>query len=122
MTNTLRWYVDTAFGVHRDMKSHTGMIITMGQGAASSNSTKQKLNTKSSTEAELVGIYDEISLIIWSGYFLSEQEYQFIDNICCQDNQSTAKLAKNGRASSSKSIAISMSDISSLPIKSSQVR
>ena len=122
MTNTLRWYVDTVFGVHRDMKSHTGMIITMGQGAASSNSTKQKLNTKRSTEAELVGIYDEISLIIWSGYFLSEQEYQFRDNICCQDNQSTAKLAKNGRASSSKSIAISMSDISSLPIKSSQVR
>ena len=45
-TNTLCWYVDAAFWVHRDMKSHTLMIMTMVQGAASSNSTKQKLNTK----------------------------------------------------------------------------
>ena len=68
-TNTLRWYVDAVFGVYRDMKSHTGMMMTMGEGSVRSNSTKQKLNTKISTEAELVGIYDEISLIICSGYF-----------------------------------------------------
>ena len=69
-TNTLRWYVDAAFGVHRDMKSHTGMIMNMGQGAVRSNSKKQKFNTKISTEAELVGIDDEISLIICSVYLL----------------------------------------------------
>ena len=101
-TNNLRWYVDTAFGVHRDMKSHTGMIMTMVQRDASSNSTKQKLNIKISTKAELVGINDEISLIIWSRYFLAEQGYQVRDNICYQDNQSTAKLTNNGHASSSK--------------------
>ena len=48
-TNTLRWYADATFGVHHDMKSHTGIMITMGQGAARSNSTKQRLNTKIST-------------------------------------------------------------------------
>ena len=79
------------------MKSHTGIMMTMGQGAVRSNSNKQKLNTKISTEAELVGIYDEIPLIIWSGYFLAEQGYQVRYNICYQDNQSNAKLAKNGR-------------------------
>ena len=52
-TNPLCWYVYTAFGLHGDMKSHTKMVMTMGQGAASSNSTKHKLNTKSSTEEEL---------------------------------------------------------------------
>ena len=36
-TTTIRWYVDAAFGVHPDMKSHTQMVMTMGQGAASSN-------------------------------------------------------------------------------------
>ena len=52
--------------------------------------------------AELVGIDDKISLIIWSGYLLVEQGYQVRENICYQDNQSTARLAVIGRASSSK--------------------
>ena len=55
------------------MKSHTGMMMTMDQWVARSNSTKHKFNTKSSTEGEIVGIDDEISLIIWYGYFLVEQ-------------------------------------------------
>ena len=74
------------------MKSHTVMIMNMGQGADRSNSTKHKLNTKSSTEAELVGIDDEVSLIIWSGNFLVEQGYQVRDNIFYHNSQSTAKM------------------------------
>ena len=97
-TNTLRWYVHAAFGVHRDMKSHTGMMMTMGQGADSSNSTKQKLNKKISTEAELLGIDDDISLIIRSRYLLSEQGYQVRDKICYKDTQRTAKLVNTGHA------------------------
>ena len=57
-TNTLCWYVDASFGVHIDMKSPTGMMMTMGQGAASSNLIKHKFNTKISTDAELFGIDD----------------------------------------------------------------
>ena len=57
-TNTIRWYDDAEFGVHRDIMIHTGMTMTMGQGAARSNSTKHKLKTKSSTQAELVEIDD----------------------------------------------------------------
>jgi hypothetical protein len=37
---------------------HTGGNIMMGKGALYSKSAKQKLNTKSSTEAELVGASD----------------------------------------------------------------
>ena len=69
----------------------------MGQGASRSNSTKHILNTKSSTKKDLVEIDYEISPMIWSGYLLAEQGYQFIDNICYQDNQSTMKLENNGR-------------------------
>jgi hypothetical protein len=32
-TNTLTWYIDVAFTVHADMKSHTGAMFTMGKGA-----------------------------------------------------------------------------------------
>ena len=33
-SGSIGWYVDAAFAVHKDMKSHTGGIMTMGQGTA----------------------------------------------------------------------------------------
>ena len=62
-TRTVRWWVDAEFAVHHVMKSHTVRMMTMGRGALYSASNKQKLNTKSSTEAELVGV-DELMLQI----------------------------------------------------------
>jgi hypothetical protein len=50
----VKWYVDVSFAVHPDFKSHTGAIMMMGSGAIQGMSRKQKLNTRSSTEAELV--------------------------------------------------------------------
>lgn len=47
--NVVKWWVDGAFAVHNDCKSHTGAIMSLGKGVAYSTSTKQKLNTKSST-------------------------------------------------------------------------
>ena len=47
------WFVDAAFAVHPDMKGHTGAVSTLGKGAFSALSTKQKANSRSSTEAEL---------------------------------------------------------------------
>jgi hypothetical protein len=66
----IRWYDDAAFAVHNDMKSHTGAMMTTGHGASGAQSSKQKLNTKSSTEAEFVGVDDNISQVIWCRYFL----------------------------------------------------
>jgi hypothetical protein len=39
-------WVDAAFAVHPDMKSHTGGVISFGRGGIVCKSTKQKLNTK----------------------------------------------------------------------------
>ena len=66
------------------------------------NSTKQKLNTRSSTEAEVVGINDFMPAVCWTRYFLQAQGYQVNDNLVYQDNQSAILLEKNGKASSSK--------------------
>ena len=57
---TLTWYVDAAFAVHHDMKSQTGSIFTMGKGAIISDALKQKVNSRSSTESELIGVDDEV--------------------------------------------------------------
>jgi Reverse transcriptase (RNA-dependent DNA polymerase) len=66
-------WVDAAYAVHNDMKSHTGGVVSFGRGAVISKSIKQKLNTKSSTEAELVGASDFFPTIIWARMFLAAQ-------------------------------------------------
>ena len=74
----------------------------MGRGFPKVCSTKQKLNTRSSTESELVGVDDMMPSILWTRYFLKKQGYKVSDNIIFQDNKSTMLLERNGKASSSK--------------------
>jgi len=101
-TNTIKWHVDASFAIHKDMKSHTGATITLGSGTACSVSTKQKINTCSSTEAELVGFDDVISKILWSKLFIESQGFEVNANIVYCDNTSSMKLEENGKASSGK--------------------
>jgi hypothetical protein len=101
-SNTLTWYVDVAFAVHADMKSHTGAVFTMGKGAIISSSTKQKVMTRSSTELELVGVDDKISKILWMKRFLEWQNFKVKTNIVYQDNTSTMRLEEKGKESSGK--------------------
>jgi hypothetical protein len=66
------------------------------------SSTNQKLNTRSSTETEIVGAGDLMPAICWTRYFMKAQGYGFKDSVLFQDNKSSTLLAKNGKASSSK--------------------
>ena len=96
------WWVDASFAVHPDYKSHTGAVHTLGKGAISSISTKQKVNSRSSTEAELIGIDDVISKILWTKRFIEAQGFPLTSNIVYRDNTSSMKLEENGRTSASK--------------------
>ena len=98
----IQWWVDASFATHPNCRSHTGATLSFGKGSVYSMSSKQKLNTRSSTKAELLGINDVLSMILWTRLFLEAQGYQVTDNVLHQDNESTIKLAKNGRRSSSK--------------------
>eukprot|EP00978_Attheya_sp_CCMP212_P048299 scaffold500167_cov161-Attheya_sp.AAC.1 len=98
----MKWWVDAAFAVHPDMKSHTGGTFSLGRGSIYSASLKQKLNTKSSTEAELVGVNDLMPQILWTQYFMEAQGYTVDQSLVAQDNLSAMLLENNGRASSSK--------------------
>jgi hypothetical protein len=88
--------------VHPDFKSHTGGIMSYGGGAAQSISRKQKLNTRSSTESELVGADDVAVMILWTKLFMEAQGCHIEKNILYQDNKSTILLENNGKRSSSK--------------------
>jgi hypothetical protein len=98
----IKWFIDASFAVHPDMRSHTGNTMSLGKGSVYSTSRKQRINTKSSTEAELVGVDDSMPLVIWTRNFLMAQGFEIRDNVVFQDNQSAMLLETNGRASSGR--------------------
>jgi len=100
--HVVKWYVDASFAVHPDFKSHTGGMMMFGSGAVQSISRKQKLNTRSSMEAELVAADDAAMLIMWTQLFMEAQGYGINRNVLYQDNKSTILLENNGKHSSSK--------------------
>jgi hypothetical protein len=111
-SGVLTWSVYASFAIHNDMRSHTGAVLLLGQGALMSMSSKQKINTKSSTEAELVGVDDAMNFVLWIQLFIGEQSETVSndsalselmhESIILQDNTSTIQLEKNGKQSSTK--------------------
>jgi hypothetical protein len=101
-TGRIFWWVDASYAVHTDMKSHTGGTMSLGKGSIYSTSTKQKLVTRSSTEAEVVGVHDVMPQLIWTANFLEGQGICIDESVLYQDNTSSILLEKNGRHSSTK--------------------
>jgi len=91
-----QWWIDSSYVVHPDMHSHSGIIMTLGKGVTYSTSCKQKLNTKSSTEAELVAIDDAMGQILWTRHFLAAQGLHVPTTTIFQENKSTILLEENG--------------------------
>ena len=98
LTNMNTW-IDASYAIHSDMKSHTGGAISLGRRAVMSKLSKQKLNTKSSTEAKVVGASNYVPNSLWAGQFLEYQGYPLKNNVMHQDNQSAMKMERNGRTS-----------------------
>ena len=76
----IKWHLDASFAVHDNMRSHTGAVMSLGKGAIQSVSCKQKINTRSSTEAELVSFDDVLAKIMWTKLFLEAQGYEVTEN------------------------------------------
>lgn len=75
--------------------------MSFGTGGFVCKSSKQKLNAKSSTEAEVVGASDYLPNTPWiQMVFLAAQGYELESNYFEQDNEESAmKFEKNGRMS-----------------------
>ena len=59
--NVLNLWVDASYAAHDNMRGHTGGTMSMvkyGRGSIISISMKQNINTKRSTEAEIIGEED----------------------------------------------------------------
>ena len=70
-------------------------------GGMASSSIKQKLNTRSSTMAELVAVDDFLSKVLWVRNFMESQGIPIESNVF-QDNESSILMCKKGREVLSK--------------------
>lgn len=92
-------WIDASYAVHNNMQGHAGSTISMGRGILHAKVSKQRLNVKSSTEAEIVGVSEYLPYNIQLTNFMEEQGYKLKKNVLLQDNMSAIKLGKNGRNS-----------------------
>ncbi len=95
----LMWYVDVLFAVHQTC---TNIKVVNWHWVEDFPSTKQNLNTRSSTESEVVDVDDMMSIIIQTCYSQLSQGYGNIENLSSQDNKSLILLEQNGKALSGK--------------------
>ena len=98
----IQWWIDASYAVHNDMKGHTGATLSLGKGGIYSGSWKQRLVARSSTESELIGVYDVLPQVLWTKQFLEEQGWSDSAPVVYQDNTSSILLERNGRSSSTK--------------------
>jgi hypothetical protein len=101
-TLRVHMFADASFGVHPDAKSHTGIFLSLGLGPILCKSVKQRIVTKSSTEAELVALSDATSLAMFQMLFMQSLGFEFQPVIMHQDNMSTISMAKNGYSTSDR--------------------
>ena len=96
-------YIDAAYGVHSDGKSHTGSCVVIGEvGPVHSKSCKQTIVSKSSTEAELIALSDSANQGLHMRNFLTEQGYDCKPVTVYQDNMSCMALIERGRSGAEK--------------------
>ncbi len=102
---TVRPFIGASYGVRQASgKSHTGCAIVLGEGGMlSARPYKQKSVTKSSTEAELVGLSDSTAKTIHLKNFVEKQGYSVGPVIIYQDNLSCMALLKRGGPGSERS-------------------
>jgi hypothetical protein len=93
-SSILKWLLDASFAVHPNMRGHSGGGLSLGNGFPILSSTKQKLNTRSSTETEIMGADDFMPAICWTQYFMKAQGYGVKDNVLFQYNKSSIRLEK----------------------------
>ena len=74
------------------------MCVTLGVGFIITSSKVQKLNSKSSTEAEIIAVSDGMNIPLWLAYFIRLQGYDPQPVRLEQDNQSCITLLTKGRS------------------------
>jgi hypothetical protein len=93
-------YADASHLLHQDAKGHGGIILSLGSAPIMTKSYKLKINSKSSTESELVVLESACSYANWWFTLLKELNIMSTESIkIYQDNMSAIAMVKNSNFS-----------------------
>ena len=98
----LHAYFDASWACHNDLKGHTGIVITLGHNGFPLiiKSRKQKLVSRSSTEAELIALFEGLDYLLYMKRLIEFLSVPQETITIYQDNTSTMTLAYLGRSAS----------------------
>lgn len=96
----VRFYADASHHLHWDALGHTGIVATIGGTIILARSVKQKLQARSSAEAELIAVEECCTYVVHMRYLCHELGIP-VDGptMIGQDNQSAMIIAANGGGS-----------------------
>ena len=108
--NSLMLYcsTDASYASHQDLKGHSGAVVSIGNPNAPIHalSKKQRIVTKSSTEAEILALESATEEILWSKRVLDELGHPQNEVPIEQDNKSAMIIIKRGPGKMGKSKSI----------------
>ena len=110
---TLLLSIDASFAVHNNMRCHTGAMLTFGKEAVFSMSNKHKVNSTSSTVAEIIRLDGAMNFIMRVKIFVEQlfknlplesiiKELGAKPSVLQQDNTSSIHFETNGKQYSIK--------------------
>ena len=100
--NIVQSWADASYAVHHNMRGHTGGVTSFGFGVTHTECSKRKINTKRSTESEIVAASDYLAHTVWLAGFMKDQGYPISRKLFYQDNMSAIQIEKNGSVSLGK--------------------
>ena len=96
LTDVYTWMY-AACAVHSYMRGQTGGHISMVHGVLHEKASVQRLNTKSSMEAELFGVSSYMPYNLCLMIFFHGKGCGIMSNMLYQCNQSAIRMEENGR-------------------------
>ena len=90
-------YVGASWATHMDGHGRTGIVIMMSGCAIAAWTSKQKMVTRSSTEAEIVALSDALSHVMWLRRWLAAQGHEIDATVVYQDNEAVMRLMRSDR-------------------------
>jgi hypothetical protein len=97
----LQAFVDASFMLHPDRKGHTGSILTLGANGPciAAKSSKQKMLVLSSTEGEVLAVFETIPMLRMASALNKAFGYNQVP-VLYQDNKSAIEMMHAGGGSS----------------------
>jgi hypothetical protein len=98
----LLFYIDAAYAVHQDLRSHGGCNGSTGKGSFYGSSVTLKSIVKSAYEAEIVSLSNFLSYVIGIKNFMYDLQYK-VPVVVYQDNMAVISTVSTGQSNSMRS-------------------